>query len=68
MDHPRRLIPGAVILLMLGTVTMSRFAAGVRSVAVVGLAGSGFALGVGLSFLIYSLLRRAQSPAAAGRP
>jgi len=52
MERPRRLLPSALVLFVLGAVIIARFAPGVRSVAVVGLAGGGLAIGAGVSLLI----------------
>ena len=48
----RPLAPLAVLLFMIGGATLARFAHDVRSVAVVGLSGAGFAIGVGFAFLL----------------
>jgi len=49
------------ILFTLGAVSLSRFSHDVRSVAVVGLSGAGFALGVGFAFLVMSMTGRLKS-------
>jgi len=59
MKRARRMMGPGVMLIVLGAASISRFGGGVRNVAIVGLAGGGFALGVGLTFLITALLRRA---------
>jgi hypothetical protein len=54
----RPLLPLAVLLFIIGTVTLSRFSHDVRSVVVVGLSGGGFAIGVGFAFLMLGLRGR----------
>jgi hypothetical protein len=61
MEHSRRLLPLAVlplmaILFITGAAGFSRFSPGVRPVAVVGLSGSGFSIGVGFAFLVLIVL------------
>lgn len=58
MDTRRRLV-SAAILVVIGGVTISRFTAGVRDVAVVGLVAGGFALGVALGLLVTMRSRNA---------
>jgi hypothetical protein len=60
MERSRRLLPLAGILFTLGAVGLSRFSANVRSVDVVGLAGAGFALGVGFAFLVQGFTGRSK--------
>ena len=55
MKGSRRFIPGAVICLIIGATTMSKFSAGVRTVAVVGLTGAGAAIAVGIALLVLTL-------------
>jgi len=57
MERSRRLVPLAVLLIVVGSADLSRFASGVRSVAVVGLAGGGFALGMGVGFLVMTIVK-----------
>jgi hypothetical protein len=66
MDRQRRLITSAT-LLVIGAVDISRFTAGVRSVAIVGLVGGGLALGVGLSILLSGFWARRLPAGAAER-
>jgi len=54
----RRVVPLAVLLFTIGTATLTRFSHDVRSVAVVGLSGAGFAIGVGFAFLVMGLSGR----------
>jgi uncharacterized membrane protein YccC len=58
MDGARRMISPGLVLIILGIITISRFTVGVRHVAVVGLTGGGFAIGMGIAFLIFPLLQR----------
>jgi hypothetical protein len=58
MDGARRMVSPGLVLIILGVITISRFTVGVRNVAIVGLSGGGFALGMGLAFLVFPLLQR----------
>jgi hypothetical protein len=49
----RRLVPQAVLLFIVGVAALSRFSPGVRGVAVTGLSGGGFAIGVGFALLMF---------------
>ena len=60
MKNARGLIPRAVLLLIVGFGTLSRFAPGVRSVAVVGLTGAGASLAVGICLLVRSFRTRSR--------
>jgi len=60
-SRSRRIVPMIGILFTLGAVSLSRFSHDVRSVAVVGLSGAGFALGVGFAFLVMSMTGRLKS-------
>jgi hypothetical protein len=51
MEARRRMVSAAV-LVVIGAISISRFSAGVRNVAIVGLVGGGFALGVALGLFI----------------
>jgi len=48
----RRVFPLAALLFVIGAATLSRFSHDIRSVAVVGLSGGGFAIGVGFALLV----------------
>ena len=52
---PRQTLPVALPLFAVGAATLSRFGHDVRAVAVVGLAGGGFAIGVGFALLMFAL-------------
>jgi len=52
MNNPRRFLPLVSVLFIVGMVGLLRFSQNVRSVDVVGLSGSGFALGVGVVLLV----------------
>jgi hypothetical protein len=52
MENSRRFLPLVGILFIVGMVGLLRFSQNVSSVDVVGLSGSGFALGVGFVLLI----------------
>lgn len=52
MKNSRRYIPSVAILIIFGTLGLLRFSEGVRGVQVVGLSGSGFALGVAFLLLV----------------
>lgn len=54
MKNSNRSIPQVAILFIFGILGLINFSEGVRGVDVVGLSGSGFALGVGLVLLILS--------------
>ena len=58
MKRARRFLPTVAILFIVGTSGLLRFSEEVRSVQVVGLSGSGFALGVGFALLILGLAGR----------
>ena len=51
----RRIVPMVGMLFIIGAMSLSKFSPGVRGVAIVGLSGAGFAIGVGFAFLIMSL-------------
>ena len=55
MESLRRILPVTGILFVIGISGLFRFSVDVRSVDVVGLSGSGFALGVGSTFLVLVL-------------
>ena len=52
MESSRRFLPLVGVLFIVGIAGLVRFSQNVRSVDVVGLTGSGFALGVGFVLLI----------------
>lgn len=52
MESSRRFLPLVSLLFVVGIVGLLRFSTDVRSVDVVGLSGSGFALGVGFVLLV----------------
>jgi hypothetical protein len=52
------MLSSGVLLAILGMATISRFSPGVRNVAIVGLTGGGFAVGMGLTILLSSFLGR----------
>lgn len=52
MESSRRFLPLVGLLFVIGIVGLLRFSTDVRSVDVVGLSGSGFALGVGFVLLV----------------
>ena len=52
MESSRRFLPLVSVLFIVGMVGLLRFSQNVRSVDVVGLSGSGFALGVGFVLLV----------------
>lgn len=58
MEGTRRMVSPGLVLIILGIITISRFTAGVTNVVAVGLAAGGFALGIGLAFLLFPLLER----------
>jgi hypothetical protein len=58
VKNARGLVPSAVLLLLVGFGALSRFAPGVRGVAVVGLTGAGASLAVGICLLIRSFRTR----------
>lgn len=51
----RRIVPMVGMLFIIGAMSLSKFSHDVRGVAVVGLSGAGFAIGVGFAFLMMSL-------------
>jgi hypothetical protein len=53
----------AVLLIIVGVAALSRFAPGVRGVAVVGLSGAGAALAMGIGLLVLSSRSRNREPA-----
>lgn len=55
MKSSSRFLPLVGVLFIIGTAGLVRFSQSVRSVDVVGLSGSGFALGVGFVLLILGL-------------
>jgi hypothetical protein len=57
MERHRQLTTGAT-LFVIGVIGILRFTAGVRSVAIVGLAGGGFALGVAFALLVPAFTSR----------
>lgn len=62
MERSRRFVLPALLLIIVGIADLSRFAPGIRRVAAVGLAGGGFALGMGVGFLVLAFVK-ARSPA-----
>jgi hypothetical protein len=52
------ILPLAALLLVIGAVTLSRFAGHVKSVDAVGLSGGGFALGVAFAMVVFGLTGR----------
>jgi hypothetical protein len=52
MESARRYLPLVGVLLLVGLAGLVRFSESARSVDVVGLSGSGFALGVGFVLLV----------------
>jgi hypothetical protein len=50
-DRSKARLPLAAVLFVIGCATMAKFAAGVRAVEAVGLAGAGFSMGVGFALL-----------------
>ena len=67
MERLRRLLPLTGLLFILGVSGLFRFSHNVRSVDVVGLSGSGFALGVGFALLVLGLAGRIKPWRAAER-
>jgi hypothetical protein len=65
MESLRRLLPLTGLLFVLGVSSLIRFSQDVRSVDVVGLSGSGFALGVGFALLVLGLTGRIKPRRAA---
>jgi hypothetical protein len=61
MERSTRLLPQVALLFVIGFAGLSRFASGVRAVNVVGLSGSGAAIGVGVVMLVFSLTGRMRS-------
>ncbi len=57
-ERPKALLPLALVLLVTGFASLSRFAAGVRAVDAVGLSGGGFAIGVGFAMIAFGVARR----------
>jgi len=55
MERSRPLWPLAALLFVIGSAGLSRFSHNMRSVDIVGLSGSGFALGVGFALLAFGL-------------
>ena len=58
VESIRRLLPLTGLLFILGVSGLVRFSQDVRSVEVVGLSGSGFALGIGFALLVLGLSGR----------
>jgi len=58
MERSSRLLSSAVLLLMVGAAGLARFSQNVRNVQVVGLSGSGVALGDGIALLILGFAGR----------
>lgn len=58
MEQVRRILPVVGVLYIIGVSGLLRFSQDVKSVQVVGLAGSGFALGVGFAFLVLAFSGR----------
>ena len=52
MESSRRFLPLVGLLFIVGIVGLLRFSQDIRSVNVVGLSGSGFAMGVGFVLLV----------------
>ena len=59
--NPKRALPLVALLFIIGVAVLSRFSPDVRAVDAVGLSGSGFALGVGFTILVFALTGRARS-------
>lgn len=55
MERARRILPVIGMLFILGVLGLSRYSHTARSVDVVGLSGSGFALGVGFTLLVLGI-------------
>jgi hypothetical protein len=63
MNSARGPMAQAALIIIVGVGTLSRFAPGVRGVAVVGLTGSGAALAVGIGLLVFAFRTRSRAPA-----
>ena len=66
MERLRGIVPVTGILFVLGLSGLFRFSQDVSSLDVVGLSGSGFALGVGFAFLILGLSGRIKPQSPSG--
>jgi hypothetical protein len=62
MESPKRLLPLAALLFIIGVAVLSQHSSGVRPVDVVGLSGSGFSLGVGFTILVFVATGRISRP------
>jgi hypothetical protein len=61
MERTRPLFPLAALLFMVGFAGLSRFLGHGRTVDAVGLSGSGFALGVGFTLLMFGIVSTRRS-------